>query len=267
MYRYGRSSSSTNPVKINNLVNPPEIEFKNVSFSYPNSKKKVIKNLNLKVHSGENVALVGRNGAGKTTIVKLLCRFYDVTSGEILINGTNIKDVDLKDWYGYLGTLFQEFIKYDFTVKENICLGATNNFDEKRMLQAAKQSGADSFIKDLPNKYDQLLGKQFEGGVDLSIGQWQKIAIARAFYESAPVLILDEPTSAIDSLAEEQIFATIKEESKDKTVIIISHRFATVKKADYIYVIDEGVIKEQGTHVQLDALGGLYKQMYTAQQK
>lgn len=254
-----------NPIRISTSINPPEIEFKDVSFAYPNSKKKVINNLSFKINSGENIALVGKNGAGKTTIVKLLCRFYDVSSGEILINGVNIKDVDLKDWYKYLGTLFQEFIKYDFTVKENICLGQVNSFDKNKMLLAAKQSGADKFIKELPNKYEQLLGKQFEGGVDLSIGQWQKIAIARAFYESAPVLILDEPTSAIDAETEYKIFKNLDKEYKNKSLLLISHRFSTVRNADRIVVIDKGEIVEEGSHEILMSKKGEYFNMFNKQ--
>jgi len=236
-----------------------------VSFSYPKSQKKVIKNLNFKIRSGENVALVGKNGAGKTTIVKLLCRFYDVTSGQILINGTNIKDLDIKDWYKYLGTLFQEFIKYDFTVKENITLGKSNNFDSGKMLLAAKQSGANKFIEDFPKKYDQLLGKQFEGGVELSIGQWQKIAIARAFYESPPILILDEPTSAIDAESEYQIFKNLAKEYKNKSLLLISHRFSTVRNADRILVIDNGEIVEEGSHQELIKNEGKYANMFNKQ--
>jgi len=254
-----------NPVKVNKKIYPPEIEFKNVSFSYPKSQKKVIKNLNFKIRSGENVALVGKNGAGKTTIVKLLCRFYDVTSGQILINGTNIKDLDIKDWYKYLGTLFQEFIKYDFTVKENITLGKSNNFDSGKMLLAAKQSGANKFIEDFPKKYDQLLGKQFEGGVELSIGQWQKIAIARAFYESPPILILDEPTSAIDAESEYQIFKNLAKEYKNKSLLLISHRFSTVRNADRILVIDNGEIVEEGSHQELIKNEGKYANMFNKQ--
>lgn len=256
---------SESPTKINPSINPPEIEFKNVTFAYPNSKKKVLKNLSFKINSAENVALVGKNGAGKTTIVKLLCRFYDVTSGEILINGTNIRDVSLKDWYQYMGTLFQEFIKYDFTVKENITLGKTENFDIKKILFAAKQSGADKFINELPKKYDQLLGKQFEGGMELSIGQWQKIAIARAFYQGAPVLILDEPTSAIDAETEYSIFKNLDKEYENKSLLLISHRFSTVRTADRILVIDNGQILEEGSHGELIAKKGEYARMFNKQ--
>ena len=253
------------PIKINTKINPPEIEFRNVTFSYPNTKKKVLKNLSFKIGSGENIALVGKNGAGKTTIVKLLCRFYDVSSGEILINGTNIKDVNLKDWYKYLGTLFQEFIKYDFTVKENITLGKTENFNNEKMLFAAKQSGANKFINELPKKYDQLLGKQFKGGMELSIGQWQKIAIARAFYEGAPILILDEPTSAIDAETEYKIFKNLDREYKNKSLLLISHRFSTVRNADRILVINNGEIIEEGSHEELISKNGEYSRMFNKQ--
>lgn len=255
------------PIKINRTPNPPVIEFRNVSFSYPKSRKKVLDNLSFKINSGESVALVGKNGAGKTTIVKLLCRFYDVSSGEVLINGTNIKDVNLSDWYGYLGTLFQEFIKYDFTVKENITLGKKENFDENKMLRAAKQSGAYEFIKKLPKKFEQVLGKQFEGGIDLSIGQWQKIAIARAFYESAPVLILDEPTSAIDAEAEYSIFENLNKEYKDKSLLLISHRFSTVRNAGRIIILENGKIAEEGTHDKLMSKDGEYSKLFKLQAK
>ncbi len=238
-----------------------------MSFSYPKSRKKVLDNLSFRISSGESVALVGKNGAGKTTIVKLLCRFYDVSSGEILINGTNIKDVDLSDWYKYLGTLFQEFIKYDFTVKENITLGKKENFDESKMIKAARQSGAYDFIKELPNRFEQVLGKQFEGGVELSIGQWQKIAIARAFYESAPVLILDEPTSAIDAEAEYGIFENLSKEYKDKSLLLISHRFSTVRNAGRIIILDNGKIVEEGTHDDLMSKNGEYSKLFKLQAK
>lgn len=254
-----------NPIPIDSKINPPEIEFRNVSFSYPNTKKRIVKNLNFKIKSGENIALVGVNGAGKTTIVKLLCRFYDTTDGEILINGVNIRDVDIKEWYGYLGTLFQEFIKYDFTVKENITLGNSNEFSYSKMVRAAHQSGADEFINQFPKKYDQVLGKQFEGGKELSIGQWQKIAIARAFYESAPILILDEPTSAIDAETEYSIFRNLNVEYKNKSLLLISHRFSTVRNADRILVLDNGEIIEDGNHSELIKKKGKYAAMFNKQ--
>ncbi|MBI2103534.1 ABC transporter ATP-binding protein [Candidatus Woesebacteria bacterium] len=244
---------------------PPKIEFKNVSFVYPGSKNKVLKDVNFTIEPAENIAIVGKNGAGKTTIVKLLCRFYDIDSGEILINGVNIKDVSLNEWYKYLGTLFQNFIHYNFTVAENIMLGNPNVQDEQKMKLAARMSGSDEFIHKLPKKYNQMLGRQFEGGKELSQGQWQKLAIARAFYEAAPILILDEPTSAIDAEAEYEIFKNLQRFYKDKTLFLISHRFSTVRHADKIIVLDEGKIIEEGEHEDLVTKDGLYARMFKKQ--
>lgn len=255
------------PVRIGNLSRPPLIEFENVSFSYPGNKKLVLKNISFDIRPGENIAIVGRNGAGKTTIVKLLCRFYDATSGKILINGVDIREVDLGEWYQFLSTLFQEFVHYDFTVRENIMLGNTNLKDEDLMKEAALKSGASEFIEKLPKKYNQVLGRQFEGGVDLSQGQWQKLAIARAFYEGAPILILDEPTSAIDAESEYRIFFNLQKFYKRKTLFLISHRFSTVRNAEKIIVLDEGKIIEQGSHAELLGKGGLYAQMFKKQAK
>lgn len=253
------------PTAISKNPYPPKIEFKNVSFKYPASNNFVLENISFTIDPEENVAIVGPNGAGKTTIVKLLCRFYDVSSGEILINGINIKSADLSDWYGYLGTLFQEFMHYDFTVKENIMLGNPRIKDEKKMREAAVKSGASDFIEKLPRKYNQILGRQFEGGLELSKGQWQKLAIARAFYEEAPILILDEPTSAIDAEAEYEIFKNLKKFYNDKTLLLISHRFSTVRNADKIVVLEEGKIVGTGTHEELLSLSGLYARMFKKQ--
>lgn len=245
-------------------VEPPLIEFRNVSFSYPNGPK-VLDNVSFTIQPGESVALVGHNGAGKTTIIKLLCRFYDVTRGGIYVNGTNIKDLDLNSWYRHLGTLFQEFVKYHFTVRENIAMGDPRHYDAKAMRAAAHKAGAADFIKKLPKRYDQLLGKEFAGGEDLSGGQWQKLAIARAFYEQPPVLILDEPTSAIDAGAEYEIFSNIEAQYKNKTLILVSHRFSTVRNASNIIVIEGGKIIESGTHDELMAREGQYAKLFSLQ--
>lgn len=255
------------PQKINLTHFPPVIEFKNVTFSYPKAKRKALNKVSFKINSAENVAIVGPNGAGKTTIVKLICRFYDVTGGEILINGINIKELDLNDWYKYLGTLFQNFVHYNLTVKENITLSDTSkgSYNEAKMIDAAKRSGSYEFIKELPQGFDQMLGKRFERGKELSHGQWQKLAIARAFYEDAPILILDEPTSAIDAEAEYQIFKNLNKYYQEKTLFLISHRFSTVRNADKIIVIDKGKIIEEGDHKQLLAKKGTYARMFEKQ--
>ncbi len=209
---------------------------------------------------------MGENGAGKSTLIKLLLRFYDVTHGEILINGINIKKVDLVSWYAQIGALFQDFIKYQFTLKENVFYG---NKDENRNIELLKkavaQSGAESYIESLPQKYNQVVGKMFEKGIDLSGGQWQKLALSRAFFKDAPILILDEPTSAIDAKAEYEIFERVQKLQKDKTVIIISHRFSTVRNADRILVLNNGQIIENGNHDELIRQDGVYAELFKIQ--
>jgi len=245
---------------------PPVIEFKNVSFKYPNTKRNILKGFNLTIHPGEKIALVGENGAGKTTLIKLLLRFYDVTEGEIFINGVNIKNINLDKLYLEVGALFQEFIKYQFTFKENVFFGNQKQTDNLTLLkEAIKQSGADEYINNLPNKYDQIVGKMFKDGIDLSGGQWQKLALARAFFKNAPILILDEPTSAIDAKAEYEIFQHVQQLQKDKTVIIISHRFSTVRNADRILVLDDGKVLEEGNHDLLMKKKGLYAELFNIQ--
>jgi len=245
---------------------PPVIEFKNVSFRYPNTKRYILKNFNLTIQTGDKIAFVGENGAGKTTLIKLLLRFYDVTDGEIIINGVNIKHINLEKWYTLIGALFQDFIKYQFTFKENIYFGNKKEINNLDLLkEAIKKSGANEYVKDLPLQYDQTVGKMFKNGIDLSGGQWQKLALARAFFKNAPMLILDEPTSAIDAKAEYEIFQHVQELQKDKTVIIISHRFSTVRNADKIFVLDEGKIIEEGNHETLMKKKGLYAELFNIQ--
>ncbi len=247
-------------------INPPVIEFRDVSFTYPNGRE-VLKHVSFRIEPGDTVAIVGSNGAGKSTIIKLMCRFYDVTSGEILINGINLKDVKLSNWYAHLGTLFQDFMKYNFTIRENIMLGNPELKDEKRMHEAARKSGAYEFIKQFPKQFNQMLGKRFEDGEELSGGQWQKLAIARAFYQQAPVLIMDEPTSAIDANAEFEIFNNLETIYKEKILILVSHRFSTVRNANKIIVIDYGRIIEKGHHAELLEQNGKYASMFRAQAK
>ncbi len=245
---------------------PATIEFKNVFFKYPETDRFILKDFNLTIQPGEKIALVGENGAGKSTLIKLLLRFYDVTDGEIMVNGINIKNLDLEAWHRQIGALFQDFIKYQFTFKENIIFGDLGKKDDMQALHdALKQSGAETYLQDLPNGMDQIVGKTFEEGVDLSGGQWQKLALARAFFRDAPFLILDEPTSAIDAKAEFEIFENVQKLQKDKTVIIISHRFSTVRTADRILVLDEGKVIEEGSHENLIRKKGVYADLFEIQ--
>lgn len=245
-------------------VRPPRIEFRNVSFAYPNGTQ-VLHDVSFVIEPGENVALVGVNGAGKSTIVKLICRFYDVTSGSILVNGVDIRDLDLAHWHAHLGTLFQDFVKYKLTVRDNVLLGDPTRVDESAMNTAIDKAGARSIVDALPEKLDQVLGTDYEDGEELSGGQWQKLAIARAFYQAAPVLILDEPTSAIDAEAEAAIFDNLAAEYREKTLILVSHRFATVRNADRIIVIEDGRVVEAGSHEMLVAKQARYASMFGAQ--
>lgn len=250
-------------------ISAPIIKFNKVSFKYPDTKKFIVKDFDLTITPGERIAIVGENGAGKTTLIKLLLRFYDVSSGEITINGVNIKDLDTESWYKQVGTLFQEYNFYHFDAKTNIGVGDVDKLNELDTIrQSAQKSGADEFIQRYDNKYDQVLNKAFTGGINPSVGQQQKIALARAFFKDSPILILDEPTSAIDPKAEFEIFETLFEFAKQKTVIIISHRFSTVRNANKIIVLDNGKIVESGTHEELmDIDGGKYQHAFNLQKR
>lgn len=247
-------------------IAPPTIEFQNVSFSYPDGPK-ILKNISLKLERGKHLAIVGPNGAGKTTLIKFLLRFYDPTDGQILVNDHDLRDLKLNNWYKFVSILFQDFTKFWLTVKENILLGNAEIINEIKMRKAAEKSGAAEFIEHLPKKYNQRLGRRFEESTDLSIGQWQKLALARAFYEEAPVLILDEPTSAIDAEAEEQIFENLYRVYDNKSLILISHRFSTVRNADKIIVLKDGKITEEGNHQSLMKKNGVYARMFRKQAK
>ena len=247
-------------------VKPPSIEFQNVSFNYHDGPK-VLENISFKLEPGEHLAIVGANGAGKTTLIKLLLRFYDPAKGAILINDYDLRDLRLNNWYKFIGILFQDFTRFWLTVKDNIMLGNPKILDEEKMHTAAKKSGANEFIDKLPKKYDQRLGRMFEKSTELSSGQWQKLALARAFYEEAPILILDEPTSAIDAEAEAQIFENLYKLYKNKTLVLISHRFSTVRNAHKIIVLKNGKIAEEGNHGSLMAKDGIYAEMFRKQAK
>ncbi len=255
-------------VLLEKSANPPAIEFKDVWFKYPGASKYALKEFSLKIHPGEHIAIVGENGAGKTTLIRLLMRFYDVDKGEILINGVKITELDLDTWYALVATLFQEFNFYHFSAKTNIGVGNLDLMENtSQIMNAARSAGAHDFIQRYDNKYDQILSKQFSGGINPSVGQKQKIALARAFFKKSPVLILDEPTSAIDPKSEFEIFEKLLNFAQGKTVIIISHRFSTVRNANRILVIEGGNIIEEGTHEELIALNGKYKHAFELQKR
>ncbi|HTG30308.1 MAG TPA: ABC transporter ATP-binding protein [Methylomirabilota bacterium] len=242
------------------------IEFREVSFSYPGSDRPILRNLNLFLKPDERIALIGENGEGKTTIVKLLTRLYDPTAGQILLDGVDLREYDLDDYASNIAVIFQDFMRYDMTAWENIAvgqIGARENLDKVEL--AARKSLAEGVIKKLPNGYDQMLGRRFETGVDLSGGEWQKVALARAYLRDAQILVLDEPTAALDARSEHEVFERFAELTKGKMALLISHRFSTVKMADRIIVLERGVIAEQGRHEQLMAHGGRYAEMFELQ--
>lgn len=257
---------AANPVALEQKV-IPTIEFKNVWFQYPQSKEWALRDVSFTIKPEDKVAFVGQNGAGKTTIIRLLLRFYDPEKGTILVNGIDVKDLDLSSYYIHIGVLFQDFNDYPLPVRDNIALGRVENFEDEAGVQnAAKQADADGFIQKYPNKYDQVLEIGFSEGLEPSGGHWQRIALARALFRDAGILILDEPTAAVDSKSEYEIFKTLEKQSKQKTTIIISHRFSTVRKAKKIYVIEGGKISESGSHTTLMKLkDGLYREMFEKQ--
>jgi ATP-binding cassette subfamily B protein len=240
-------------------------EFRNVSFRYPGSSRMVLDGLNFHLHPGERVALIGENGEGKTTIVKLITRLYDPTEGQVLLDGVDLKEYRLEDLYREIGVIFQDFMRYEMTARENIAVGRIEEIHDQKMLEgAARKSLADAVIAKIGG-YDQMLGRRFETGVDLSGGEWQKVALARAYLRDAQLLILDEPTAALDARSEFEVFQRFAELTTGKMALFISHRFSTVRMADRIVVLEKGKIAEEGTHDQLALLGGRYKEMFELQ--
>lgn len=248
------------------LLSQAKIEFQNVSFRYPGSEKLALGNLSFVLHPGERVALVGENGAGKTTMVKLLARLYDPTEGVILYGGKDLREFEPEAYYRLFGIIFQDFVRYSLSVHENIGVGQLENLgDRQYVTQAAYKGGALEMIERLPKGFDTVLGKGFEEGVDLSVGEWQKIALSRAFMRESPILILDEPTSSLDALAEYDIYNRFAELTAGKTTIFISHRLSSCKMADRILFFKEGRLIEEGTHVDLLAKKGEYFNMFNIQ--
>ncbi|MDB5506069.1 MAG: transporter ATP-binding protein [Devosia sp.] len=242
------------------------IVFDNVGFKYPESERWITRNLNFTIGAGETVALVGENGAGKTTIVKLLTRLYDADEGRITIDGIDLKDFAGTDLRANIGVIFQDFLRYAMTARENIGVGRIEaSGDLERIMRSANQSLADEVIEKLPQQYDQPVGRMFNKGQDLSGGEWQKLAIARAYMREAQIIVLDEPTAALDARAEAEVFSRFKNLSSDATALLISHRFSTVRMADRIIVLNEGQVLEAGTHEELVALGGRYAELFELQ--
>lgn len=244
----------------------PSIKFENVSFTYPDQDEAVFENLNITIGAGEHVAMVGENGAGKSTFIKLLLRFYRPTSGVIRINDVDLQDIAIESWYSLLATLFQDFNQYPLSIAENIEIGRSNQVTDKKMLKKAGEFGnVNELVKNYTHGWDTVLDSSFEKGIEPSGGQWQRVALARAFYRNANMIILDEPTSAIDAKAEYDIFNNIFTHYGKQTALIISHRFSTVRRADRIIVLEHGKVIETGSHKHLMKKQGLYHELFTKQ--
>jgi ATP-binding cassette subfamily B protein len=241
-------------------------EFRNVSFTYPGTDRTVLKNFSLTLSPGERIALIGENGQGKTTVVKLITRLYDPTEGQILLDGIDLREYSLEDLHKHIGVIFQDFMRYEMTARENIAVGRIDQPHQQTEIEsAAQKSLADTVVSKLSDGYDQMLGRRFEGGVELSGGEWQKIALARAYLRDAQLLILDEPTAALDARSELEVFERFAELTEGKMALLISHRFSTVRMADRIVVLSGGRLIEEGNHQQLMATHGVYAGMFEMQ--
>jgi ATP-binding cassette subfamily B protein len=245
----------------------PRIEFQNVSFSYPGTDREVLTNISFAIEPGEGLAIVGLNGAGKTTLVRLLCRIYQPTSGVILVNGVDLKDLNQTDWFSTLGILFQDYELYtQESITHNITLDLHGSDKPKEeVVRAAQMASANTFIDEYPKKYLQDIGYEYHGGVEPSKGQKQKIALARVLYRKSPIFILDEPTSAIDALSEDTIFRSLESLRQKHSIVLLSHKFSNVRGMDKIMLIEHGKILEQGNHDELMEKGGKYKELFELQ--
>jgi ATP-binding cassette, subfamily B, bacterial len=254
-----------NPLKIPRPIQEG-FTFENVGFKYVNSERWAVRHLSFHLKAGEKLALVGENGAGKTTLVKLLARLYEPNEGRILLDGKDLRDYDLNDLRHQVGIIFQDYVRFQMSASDNIAIGQISNIaDRERIQGSAQKSLADLVIQRLPDKYDQVLGKRFNKGVELSGGEWQKVALARAYMRDAQLLILDEPTSALDARAEHEVFQRFAELIEGKTAVLISHRFSTVRMADRILFLEQGQLKELGSHEELLAKNGKYAELFKLQ--
>jgi ATP-binding cassette, subfamily B, bacterial len=241
-------------------------EFRNVSFTYPGTERTVLHNFNLTLSPGERIALIGENGQGKTTVVKLITRLYDPSEGQILLDGIDLREYSIEDLHRQIGVIFQDFMRFEMTARENIAVGRIDQPHQQADIEeAAHKSLADTVVDKLAHGYDQVLGRRFEGGVELSGGEWQKMALARAYLRDAQLLILDEPTAALDARSELEVFERFAELTQGKMALLISHRFSTVRMADRIVVLSGGRLIEEGNHQQLMAKNGLYASMFEMQ--
>ena len=232
------------------------IKFRNVSFKYPSSDKRILNDVAFTIPAGKKVAIVGENGAGKTTLVKLLSRLYDPSVGSVLLDGRDLRDYDLGAYRRSVSVVYQDFFRYDLSASDNVGLGRVDAIGERPLVAAAaEKAGADDIIRRLPNGYEAILGKTFDEGVDLSGGEWQHLAIARAFMSDAQILILDEPTAAVDAFREHRLYEQFAHMARNEMVVFISHRFSTVRMADLIVVIDDGRVIETGSHDEVDGAG------------
>lgn len=240
-------------------------QFEKVSFFYPGTQRRILDRLDLHIGASERIALVGENGQGKTTLVKLLTRLYDPSEGRILLDGADLRDYNMEELHNQIGVIFQDFMRYEMTARQNIAVGRIDQTVEDAIRHAASKSGADQVVGRLAQGYDQMLGRRFEDGVDLSGGEWQKMALARAYLREAQVLILDEPTAALDARAEYEVFERFVELTEGRMALLISHRFSTVRMAGRILVLSDGKIAEQGSHDQLISRGGRYADLFELQ--